>query len=470
MAPLLTPIKTSAFGTNESPINQDNLTQYKTYDQCKVVSNELQAVATSVHSYAIDDTSTWPNAQYAQCKIVKLGGETTTGAGLMLRVDSTNDRSYVFIVASDGSVHGYRQSTTTLTSFFTSTTSPFVANDTIRVEVREGTSQSTDYHYLDVYRNGTFLETAGSTNLDRTAGDSGLYVYSTNLTGNSIADDWVAGSIDAQLSDTGMLVRYHFDEESSGSAATDVIDYGGGTAMNLTTAGFNSGTDGGWGETSSGHRFLESKNTLTAMRATHQLTAGDKIVSASGGKAYTIEFVADSTTGHDNGCRSACVQHKSNGNSPVLGMTFRGSSPYWNAYWENAQHDTTGTAHTGIHTFHVVYNSAEANDMDVIKVYVDGVEWDMSDTSAFTNDDTCLIDTNDMFVIFNRLSGSWNRSPVMKMYYAAMYNHAMTASECFDAHALLLTRTDQPVAGGGGITTLNRRTFRGQSRGIMRGF
>ena len=103
------------------------------------------------------------------------------------------------------------------------------------------------------------------------------------------------------LVDTGLVVRYYFDEAASGSAPTEVVD-ASSNAYDLTTINYGSGNLA-YNEVS-GNRGLESTSTTGTQRAVRAMSSGDAEYTAlNGGKTFTMEIVVRVDSWNASGSR-----------------------------------------------------------------------------------------------------------------------------------------------------------------------
>lgn len=244
------------------------------------------------------------------------------------------------------------------------------------------------------------------------------------------------------LVDTGLVCRYYFDAAASGTAPTQVDDTSG-NAYHLTEINYGSGNLA-WTEVS-GNRGLESTATSGTQRARRSIdNTSDALRDALAGTAVvTFELVLDVQTGNASTARVLAINDRVGG-SPVLGVAATNTS--FRFYWNGAAMNDIGLT-TGRHVLHFVIDTTLGSNQ--YKLYIDGTNTNNNSTSG-----TLTIGSNVDLIAFNReSSGSFDRSYDGVLYYAAIYDAALSDTEISDNYDILTLDDDAPAGGGGTVNT-----------------
>jgi hypothetical protein len=247
------------------------------------------------------------------------------------------------------------------------------------------------------------------------------------------------------LSDTGLLVRYYFDEAASGTSPTSVAD-AGPNGYDLTDVNYGSGNLS-WSEVSSGRRGLTSTSNTGTQRANYPIgSSGDAVRTAvSGATSLTWEIVVNYTSGSGSTGRLAAIQHRTSGASPAFGLTVITSTltPYINSDPGAA---TANLSASGRVVVHLVFDSTQATPENRLKLYVNGALQSQSGSGIALNEAIAISGDYDI-VHFNRnSSGNYDRSITGTIHYSALYSGAFDATRVDDHYDVLTLDDDTPGA------------------------
>ena len=244
------------------------------------------------------------------------------------------------------------------------------------------------------------------------------------------------------LDNTGLIVRYYIDEAASGSSPTDVLDGSGvGSAFNLAI-------DYGSGNLAyteaSGQRGLVSSATTGTQRARKTLVAGDKIITAlNTSKTATLEVVLDLTAFSASGGRIFGLNGRGGQNGSFM-LRCIGTGVAWQLAVNDIQYDLADFAETGRQVLHIVFDSANGTAANRLLYAVNGGTLTTATATMTLNEALTIDDTLDL-ILFNREnSGSWDRSVIGTIFYAALYSSVFTQGMVNQNYAVLTADDDTP--------------------------
>ena len=247
------------------------------------------------------------------------------------------------------------------------------------------------------------------------------------------------------LSDTGLVVRYYFDEATSGTSPTQVDD-ASGNAYHLDTINYGSGNMAWAG--SAGTTSLESTSVTGTQRALRTIASSDALISAINGVTQlTVELVVtvDAVTG--NNSRIFVVNDTAGGNARFgfVGASTAAMSTAWNGKACDGFGFSTGTSTV----LHIVYDTTQGAEDDRVKVYTNGaLTASIGSSSGIGASEALSISVGQQLIAFNReWSGSFDRSFDGKLHYAAIYTGAFDATRCDDHYDVLTLNDDTPASG-----------------------
>lgn len=239
------------------------------------------------------------------------------------------------------------------------------------------------------------------------------------------------------LSDTGLLVRYYFDEgsgatagDTSGNAYDLTIDTGSG---NLSWVG------------SAGAKGLDSSSTSGAQRAYHDITASDLLLTnLHGQNQMTLELVVQvDAISASNG--RVFVINNTAGGIPRFGVAGTAVGSLY-AYYNGTASEYFALPTSSVYVVHIVYDLTAATADDRCKVYLDGTLADSIGNAFTTQNQTLSIASGEQLIAFNRQnSGSYDRSFNGALFYAAIYTGAFDATRVDDHYDVLTADDDEPA-------------------------
>ena len=237
------------------------------------------------------------------------------------------------------------------------------------------------------------------------------------------------------LSDTGLLVRYCFDEgsgttagDSSGNSYDLTIDTGSG---NLSWVG------------SAGAKGLESTSTTGTQRAARTISTSDLLLtSLHGQNQMTVEVVVRVDSISASNGRVFVINDTAGGN-PRLGMTgtaLSSMAAYYNGVGSEGFTLTSATKYV----IHLVYDLTQATDDPRCKVYVNGTFNADIGAGVFTtqNQTLSIADAQELIAFNRQSSGSYDRSFDGALFYAAIYTGAFDATRVSDHYDVLIADDD----------------------------
>lgn len=251
------------------------------------------------------------------------------------------------------------------------------------------------------------------------------------------------------LDDTGLLARYYLDEAASGTTPPAALDTSGiGAAYDLTI-------DYGAGNLAytvvGGQRGLASASATGSQKARKQIVAADKLSSAFVGshQTGTLEIVLNIASFSASGGRVFGINNRAGGNGGLL-LAGTGGAAWQVRHNDQVRRTWDGTENVR-QVIHVVIDTNQVADSNKVRVYVDGsLIATTEDSNPVTSENFTIADGADL-IMFNRESGgSFDRSIVGTIYYAAIYSAAMSSVNITNNAGVLLTSDDTPGGGGGG--------------------
>jgi len=250
------------------------------------------------------------------------------------------------------------------------------------------------------------------------------------------------------LDDTGLVARYYMDEATSGQTGP-VFDSGPATAVDLSIT-----TDGAEPVyvDDGGNRGLRFDTVGSNARVIGSID-NTKIAALHGAEALTIEFVADIDAGSDSSNPTPLwIGPNSSYSDARLHLIARGSNamvtrwrsigsagvgfgPQWNSAWLN-----------GRHVYHLVWDTAQASQTSRIRLYRDGVLIPVTIAGSMPSQNDQLFIDNDLTtatLIFGNVGGG-GFGMDGTVFYGAIYDGAMTATQISTNAAILLNNDDTP--------------------------
>lgn len=270
-------------------------------------------------------------------------------------------------------------------------------------------------------------------------------------------------NVGTELVDRGLLVRYFYDEAASGQGPTTVFDRSG-NGYDLDDLAYD-GVNLFWTVTGNDRGIGSSGATHDGYQRHAIDNASDLIRDAlDGAQECTFEIcvVVDDITVSNS--RLFCINDRIGGN-PVLGITSNATDEYQFFFNKVASLDNNHDLSAGgVHVVTVIVNSAMAIETDRIRFYIDGVlDEAVGNLTLF---DTISMDANVDLIGMNReSSGAYDRSFDGVLYYAAVYDEMLTASEIADNAAILLRSNDlelppskMPLPTAAGVANVESKT------------
>jgi hypothetical protein len=272
---------------------------------------------------------------------------------------------------------------------------------------------------------------------------------------SNITSQWTLFSLG--LESSNLIARYLLNEASSGTSVTQINS----TVNNyhLDEINYNSGAMF-WTEDSGGNRGIRSSTTGQTQHARRKVTTGDPLLSASGGTKWTWEVVVDNNIlGTANNERVVAIHRRTSTGVSAFSITVN-TTEFFCTGFNNSSATSDGTAllhsmlrsslTSGRNVIHLVIDSTLATAADRAKFYLNGAFM----TPVFTNatvvqNSTLALNTDHDLIFFNRGdTGTFTRSPQGNLYYAALYNKALTTDEINVNYSALITNGDDTEGTG----------------------
>jgi hypothetical protein len=240
------------------------------------------------------------------------------------------------------------------------------------------------------------------------------------------------------ITDVGLVARYRIAEAASGQAPTALVDTGphgedvpipdyGGSNLNFVTE--------------SGRIGLRSTSTAGDQRAQLALGPTNPIrTDLASGQKFTFEIVYQHGSGFGSGSRIFGLNGSAGQNGAMM-LKSEGSTVYLS--FNNTNNIYAGwTPGGGIERVFIVIDTTQAASGDRCKVSTDGGAL-VTTANSFGLNETLTIDATCDLIFFNRSSsGSYGRSVVGALFYAAIYNVAFDATRVADHDADLSVGDD----------------------------
>lgn len=274
---------------------------------------------------------------------------------------------------------------------------------------------------------GSVGETQADTSADA---DSTGTPSPTDSTGEQLPDG---------LIETNLLVRYFLDEQGMGPAPDGgfVLDSGPGPKVDLQLV-----VAGGQPDYAqkAGQRGLEWTNPSNAGRPVAPVV-GTKLNALNGGSEVTIQWVSEADTVSSNGSRLVHIGALETEQSIAIAsrsldeLEFRTHYDNRTAVFEVAQDQ--GRA---VYTF--IADLSELEGGDPFLLFVDNVPQLPTNTNKPPANATLQVDPDHLLSLGNRDDGGRALGGVL--YYAAIYDRALSVAEVEHNVAILLADDDEP--------------------------
>lgn len=270
--------------------------------------------------------------------------------------------------------------------------------------------------------------------------DLGMHLRADERGGDS-------GSTSGQkLTDRGLVVRYYLDEAGAGQGPVTVVDSVDVPLrfdLNMTYAG---PADPVWYEEGTG-RGLQWSTEGRGGGACADLAGSELFNRLNGLSAATIEAVVTGLNGTGGGSRILDMSHDitwdfslglNDAGQVIFGINNAGSGVP-RSWWAVSLMQRTGMT--------LVFDSTQAVVVDRVRLYINGVLRTEDDVDGVPPTDVPLdITLSEQLCIGNRESmtaNSYDRSPVGKISYVAIYEVALSDNE-LSANSMLLLERDDP--------------------------
>jgi hypothetical protein len=266
-----------------------------------------------------------------------------------------------------------------------------------------------------------------------------------------------ASAVNAQLVDTGLVVRYYIDEAASGTTPTTVVD-ASSNSYDLTTVNYGSGNMA-YTEVS-GNRGLEATATTGTQRASRAIdNTSDALRDAlAGAQQITLEIVFTPDAVAAGGGRVFGINGRAGENGEL--MLKAGALTDGNILlsFNDVNYPLNGLALTaGARVvLHVVIDSTQATAADRLEWSVNGSALADSGTSIPLNETLALGSDQDIIAFNRENTGSFDRSMDGVVSYAAVYAYGFTNTDVTTNYDILTLDDDTPA--GGSPATLSSAT------------
>lgn len=249
------------------------------------------------------------------------------------------------------------------------------------------------------------------------------------------------------------LCTYFLDEAASGTTPTEAGDDGTGTAYPLT---LDYSLNMAYTEDGSGNRGLDSQATNGNQRAYADINdTSDKVRDALDGTTQFSWEIVYSHSDAASGTGRIWVINQTSGQNARVGFTSNDTTNL--DFYFNGALMLSGVGSVSTRTHLVVTVDTTQSSGSRVKVYRNGTL--LTAGSDYTLDSepsasaTLSFGSSSQLIMFNRENGgTWARSVVGVMYYAAVYDSALSASEVSGNYTALNADDDTQGFGGGGAT------------------
>jgi hypothetical protein len=281
----------------------------------------------------------------------------------------------------------------------------------------------------DATSGGVEPRTMGTTDAD----DSGL---SGGTTSSSGADS--SGGEPGVLVDEGLVARYYLDEAAAGQAPPDAFD-AAPDPINLTL-NYNNGQPNYFqsGATHTGLRFAAATGSGYAGFGNVDHTKFEDVLEAAA-TTFTIEVCVAIEAVGGPGEPSRVVWLGAPGNNGKMAL-LAGDTGFSLAINDGIRR-TWNPDLQSRHVVHVVVDTMQAAEADRARLYVDGVLVAPS-SGMVTEGETLSIPNGAYFLLGNELDD--NRSFEGTLYYAAIYDQALSVNDVSNNVDVLMLDDDTP--------------------------
>lgn len=240
------------------------------------------------------------------------------------------------------------------------------------------------------------------------------------------------------LVDDHVIVRYYFDEADTGTTPIQAIDHAP-PSLNLACE-YASGDMQYTSDTLG--RGLTWADANGNDRAHSTIDSSDLLTRLQGGTAATFEVVMQATA-MDSDTQLFVINTGST--LPRLGITSTSISDL-SFYWQISPVRIAQWVvdHTQRNIFHVVLDTTQAIDTDRVRLYIDGVPATSTGGTPPTQDQMINLGNGAELIAGNRQSGGANMA-TGSLFYAAIYDDALTPTEIANNVAVLQLSDDQPT-------------------------
>ena len=239
------------------------------------------------------------------------------------------------------------------------------------------------------------------------------------------------------------VVEYYFDEATSGTAPTQALDSGPATVcpLTITYGGASNYTE------VSGQSGWQSTATTGTQRAVYAISdTSDKVRNTlNAQKTFTLIVVVSMTAISASGGRIFGINDRAGNNGKLM---FRGDGlSNLGVMFNDVEALNAVTITSGTRTvFHIVVDTAQASGPNRIIVYKDGALFSSTSVTPPALNDTLSMGSGVDLIAFNReSSGSFDRSVTGTLFYAAIYDNAMTSGEVSTSYTALAANDDTPA-------------------------
>lgn len=275
---------------------------------------------------------------------------------------------------------------------------------------------------------------------------AGITIFSITVTDDNSATDvqevtMTVTAPSTNFIDTGLVVRYFFDEAASGSTPTQVIDRAQlGEPFNL---------DIDYGTAALSYTTVSSNKGLasSALTGAHRVDrfvgdAADSVREALQEKqTVTIELKLRVDSKSSGGAQSRVFGFTDSASDiGRLMLKMSGSANTFTLGFNNVNVESWDVAFSSLDIWHIVIDTTLGTADGRVVVYQNGTPVTTTSTTAITQNANLDMSTDQWLIGFNR--PTLDRSFTGRLAYAAVYGHAFTSTEVTTNYDLLLANDD----------------------------
>jgi len=255
------------------------------------------------------------------------------------------------------------------------------------------------------------------------------------------------------LVNSDLMVRYLFNEASSGSSVTQINDSSGNN-YHLTEINYNSGAMFWIQDTDIyANRGIRSSSSDSAQSIRRIISSSnDPFYDNRAGTKFTIEAVVRVRAASTNFGRITAVHKTGESLSQLgLGVTSQSNPLQFYVGWGSSDgsptYNLSNNAGFPVYVVHVVVDTTQATNANRIKLFIDGVQQTAVNAPNITqNSNINITASTTQFWFLDRQDSSGDpsgaRSVDSDIYYCAWYANAFTTAQITQNYDILATQND----------------------------